>query len=79
MDREDLDPPLEFKDEITVLKKLMGYFGNPSTQPTHSQFVKKLDNILEVTIPKVEAQRKSLACASKGLIEKFTGLWPSPR
>jgi hypothetical protein len=50
-----MDPPLDFKDDVVAFKSLVGSLENPPTWPTHSQFVKKLDQI-----PKVAILRASL-------------------
>jgi hypothetical protein len=54
----DLDPPPDFEDEVVVFKFLVGSLENPPSRPAHSQIVKKLNQILEVAIPRVAARRK---------------------
>jgi hypothetical protein len=55
----DPDPPPDFEDDIATFKQIVGSLGNPTTQPTHTQFIKKMDQILEVEIHQEFARRKS--------------------
>jgi hypothetical protein len=77
--RMDLDPPPDFQDEVVAFKALVGSLFPPPTRPNTSQFVKKLEQIPEVSIPSTIVRRKSLSFASRALVGQFMGLWPSPR
>jgi hypothetical protein len=75
----DPDPPPDFQDEVVAFKALVGSLFPPPTRSCPSQFVKKLDQIPEVSIPSTTARRKALSFASRELVGQFMGLWPSPR
>jgi hypothetical protein len=76
----DLDPPPDFLDEVIAFKALVGSLCPPPlSRSSSSQFVKKLDQIPEVSIPSTSARRKSLSFTSRALVGQFMGLWPSPR
>ena len=42
-----------------------------------SKFVKKLEDILEISLPPETPIQVALSLADRGLIGQFTGLWPS--
>jgi len=44
-----------------------------------SKFVKKLDEIPEISLPPEAPIQVALSLADRGLIGQFTGLWPSPK
>jgi len=48
-------------------------------RPAATKFVKKLDVLQEVQLPPTIPRMATISLAEKGLIGKFTGLWPSPR
>lgn len=48
-------------------------------RPSLSKFVKKLDGLQEVVLPPSLPRMAALSIAERGLIGKFTGLWPSPK
>ena len=43
------------------------------------KFVKKLDNVLEVSIPPIASTKKALFLLDYGLIRQLTSIWPSPK
>ena len=43
------------------------------------KFVKRLEDVSEVTLPPEETIRVALSLADRALIGQFTGLWPSPK
>lgn len=47
--------------------------------PAISKFVKKLDVLQEVILPPALPRMAALSLAERGLIEQFTGLWPSSK
>lgn len=48
-------------------------------RPSVSKFVKKIEGLQEVSLPPSLPRKAALALVEKGLIRKFTGLWPSPK
>jgi len=49
------------------------------SRPSVSKFVKKLDQIPEVSLPPSLPRKSVITLAERGLVGQFTGLWPSPR
>ncbi|MDW3502808.1 DUF4283 domain-containing protein, partial [Escherichia coli] len=49
------------------------------TRETQHKFVKKLDSIPTITLPIEDSCSSALNLAKRGLIDQFTGLWPSPK
>jgi hypothetical protein len=43
-----------------------------------SIFIKKLDKITKVSIPPSTSRKRAMDLADKGIINQFTGIWPSP-
>eukprot|EP00253_Pinus_taeda_P011388 PITA_11388 len=44
-----------------------------------SKFVKRLDDILEISLPPETPIQVALSLAERALVGQFTGLWPSPK
>eukprot|EP00253_Pinus_taeda_P032749 PITA_32749 len=51
----------------------------PKKRIDASKFVKKLDEIPEISLPPETPMQFALSLADRGLIGQFTGLWPSPK
>jgi hypothetical protein len=69
-------PPLS---ELEAFRKLVAAASKRPPSAVQQKFVKKLDNIPSVELPLEETCRTTVNLADKGLIEQFTGLWPSPK
>ena len=48
-------------------------------RPSASKFIKKLDEIPEVSLPPSLPRKAAISLAERGLVGQFTGFWPSPR
>lgn len=59
----------------TLVKSMPPHLARPIV----SKFVRKLDGLQEVSLPPTLPRMATLALAEKGLIGRFTGLWPSPK
>lgn len=51
----------------------------PKKRSDASKFVKKLNEIPEISLPLETPIQVALSLADRGLIGQFTGLWPSPK
>jgi hypothetical protein len=47
----DRDPQSKFDADATTFKQLVGSLEKPSSHPTLTQFMKKLDQLPEIKIP----------------------------
>jgi hypothetical protein len=75
-----MDPP--FQDQADLEKAFASLIPENITErirPSASKFIKKLDEIPEVSLPPALPRRAAVALAERGLVGQFTGLWPSPR
>ena len=70
------DPPPPLPPEMDAFKWLVSSYGKRKRGPNLQRFVKKLDIPL-VELPAERTFRPTLNIAERGLIGKFTGLWPS--
>ena len=73
------DPPGGDPDLQRAFSNLVKYLPLQRPRPTATKFVKKLDVLQEVQLPPTIPRMAAISLAEKGLIEQFTGLWPSPR
>jgi hypothetical protein len=74
------DPFAEMeKDPLEAFKALVRSAGPKSTPSLSSKFVKKMEKIPSLELSPEGPCSLSLLLAEKALIEKFTGLWPSPK
>jgi len=53
--------------------------GAPMNRPTINKFIKKFEDILEISLPPALPRRVALSLAERGLVGKFMGLWSSPK
>jgi hypothetical protein len=62
--------PTLYQDSTLIMKpsRLVGSLGSPSSHPTHSCFVEKLDQILEINLLCITTRCKALVYETKGLI-----------
>lgn len=44
-----------------------------------SKFVKRMEEIPEISLPPALPRKAALSLAERGLVGQFTGLWPSPK
>jgi len=70
-------PPLP--PNIDAFRKLVTACNKRSASDSLHKFVKKLDNIPSIDLPPKETCRSALNLVERGLIGKFTGLWPYPK
>jgi len=47
--------------------------------PEVSKFMKRLDDIPEISLPPEKPIQVALSLSERALVGQFTGLWPSPR
>jgi len=73
------DPPQEDHDPQKSFLDLVKSLPPQHPRPAILKFVKKLDVLQEVQLPPTLPRMAALSLVEKGLIGKFTGLWPSPR
>ena len=73
------DPPSGDPELQRAFSNLVKSLPQPRPRPTTTKFVKKLDVLQEVQLPPTIPRMAAISIVEKGLIEKFTGLWPSPR
>jgi hypothetical protein len=67
------------KDPMEAFKTLVRS-GGPKTKPSLStKFVKKMEEIPSLELSPEDPCKLALLLAENALIEKFTGLWPSPK
>ena len=69
-------PPLP---KLVAFKKLIAGSHKRPISEAQQKFIKKMDCIPIVELPIAETCRSAVNLADKGLIGKFTGLWPSPK
>lgn len=53
--------------------------GPTKNRPSVTKFVKKLEDIPEISLPPALPRRAALSLAERGLVGQFKGLWPSPK
>jgi len=53
--------------------------GPTKIQSLVIKFVKRLEDILEISLPPALPRKAELSLAERGLVGQFTGLWPSPK
>ena len=70
------DPPPPLPPELDVFKRLVATYGKRKGGP--HRFAKKVD-IPSVELPAERICQITLNLVERGLIGKFTGLWPSPK
>jgi hypothetical protein len=69
------DPPdleeMEFKAIVSCYKKTL--------KVLMPRFVKRTKKNLEVMLPPIASRHEDITLVERGLINKFTSIWPSPR
>lgn len=78
MARSDPPPP-DLEDYEKLFASLILENASTRIRPSVTKFVKKLDEIPEVSLPPSLPRKAAIALAERGLVGQFTGLWPSPR
>lgn len=66
-------------EQITIFSSLISENGATRIKPTTTKFVKKLTNILEISLPPSIPWKAAISLVERGLVGQFTGLWPSPK
>jgi hypothetical protein len=72
----DLCPPLD-EEALSFRAMVLTYVRTSKAQSM--KFIKGIEEMLEVKLPQSSTRCKTLAFANRGLIGKFTSIWPSPR
>jgi len=72
-------PSLDLQDLEKSFASLIPENASEKIRPSVSKFVKKLNEIPEVSLPPALPRRAAVALSERGLVGQFTGLWPSPR
>jgi hypothetical protein len=74
--RGELPPPpsptASFRKLVTACRKKVLQAETPS-------FVRRLDNIPEISLPPEQPMKVALSLSERGLVGHFMGLWPSTR
>ncbi len=80
---EDKEPPSDNQRENEGIEKdfasLISAMGPTKNRPSDTKFVKRLEDILEISLPPTLPCKVALSLAEHGLVGQFTGLWPSPK
>jgi hypothetical protein len=71
--------PPNFDSNAVAFRSLVSSLGKSIVKSLPAYFVKKLNQIPEVNILSTSPWHIALALAERGLIRKFTGIWPFPR
>ena len=71
-----LPPP---DSDVDAFQRLLASRGKKSSGPVILKFIKKLEEILEIALPKEKPMKIALALAKRGLVGQFMGLWPSTK
>lgn len=58
---------------------LISAMGLAKNRPSVTKFVKRLEDILEISLPPTLPRKAALSLAERGLVGQFNGLWPSPK
>ena len=53
--------------------------GPTKNRPSVSKFVKRMEEIPEISLPLALPRKAALSLAERGLVGQFTRLWPSPK
>ena len=64
---------------LDAFDRLISSHNRRSGKGEPPKFVKRLEDVPEVTLPPEETIRVALSLADQALIGQFTGLWPSPK
>ena len=73
---DPLPPP---SDEIAAFRRLVASGGKRKIPSSVPKFIKKLEEIPEIALPKTTSVKIALALSKRGLVGRFMGLWPSAK
>ena len=74
----DSAPPPPSSEE-DAFRKLISSGGKRKVPSTVPKFIKKLDEIPEITLQETQSIKIALALSERGLVGQFMGLWPSTK
>lgn len=78
---EEGDPPSSnhqgIEENEEAFASLIATNGAPSNMPSINKFVKKPEEIPEISLPPALPRRAAISLAERGLVGQFTGLWLS--
>ena len=64
---------------LTVFEKLVADQSKKIAKGASPKFVKRIEDVLVVPLPSEDTIHVALSLTDWALIEKFMGLWPSPK
>jgi len=70
---------MEASDQFQAFKALVQASKTQAASLPPSKFMKKLNEIPSLELSPFDPCQKAILLAKKALIDKFTGLWPSPK
>ena len=70
---------MEIQAQLQAFKALVQATAPQAASLPPSKFVKKIDEIPSLELSPSNTCQKALILSKKSLIDKFTGLWPSPK
>ena len=81
LEDEELPSDQQQENEGTAkaFASLISTMGQAKNRPSVTKFVKRMDDILEISLPPALPCRAALSLAKHGLMGQFTRLWPSPK
>ena len=65
--------------EVDAFRRLVASGGKRKVPLSVPKFIKKLDEIPEIALPKTQSVKIALALSERGLVGQFMGLWPSAK
>jgi hypothetical protein len=71
--------PPSTKSIEDAFRRLIHSQGKKSSPPEIPKFIKKLDEIPEITLPEENPMKIAVALANRGLVGQFMGLWSSTK
>ena len=72
-------PPPASENPEEIFASLLSEPSDARPRPSLTKFIKKLDEIPEVSLPPSLPRKSAIALSERGLVGQFNGLWPSPR
>jgi len=75
---QSLPPPPPLRSPTEAFSQLLAGLPKKRTSDA-AKFVKKIDEILVISLPPETPIQVALSLAERALIGQFTGLWPSPK
>ena len=70
------DPPPPLSAEMDAFRRLVASGGKRKAPFSVSKFIKKLEEIPEIALPKTTSVKIALALSKRGLVGQFMGIWP---